>query len=69
MIREAIAALVDGRSLTEAEAAALLRPEAQASAWAGEWQDTRAVAGLMVVNRITRHKAGLKPCSYDPAWP
>jgi len=36
MIREAVAALVDGRSLTEAEAAALLCSEAQASAWAGK---------------------------------
>ena len=26
-------------------------------------------ANLMVMNKITRHKAGLKPCSYDPACP
>jgi hypothetical protein len=45
MIREAIAALVDGRSLTEAEAAALC-PEAQASAWAGSRARGRSDAGL-----------------------
>jgi hypothetical protein len=45
MIREAIAALVEGRSLTEAEAAAL-HPEAQASAWAASRVPVGTRAGL-----------------------
>jgi hypothetical protein len=54
MIREAIAALVDGRSLTEAEAAALLRPEAQASAWAGK----RESVGCQAKARPSEHIRG-----------
>ena len=71
MIREAIAALVEGRSLTEVEVAGPL-PEAQASAWeAGE---------LMVIERTTSHpgrrgeasappRADLKVGPYEVCFP
>jgi hypothetical protein len=56
MIREGIAALVEGRSLTEAEAAALLGPEAQASAWAGSRVRARGGARLKPGLRVQMYE-------------